>query len=354
MTVRTKPVAIISTLVFLLAVLPFTTNPATAQSTLAKPILTATLRSPYVGAGFTIQQENGQFKVIRVYPGSPADTAGFLSNDVFVTIGGVSLEGKTEEQFGSLIPQEAGTVVSFEVRRPNVQNLVSISVAIGNVVPDEAGISWAEIEGAAHYELWEWEEEQGWMRLSIDDEENLIGTDYFFWGRKPGGTYYYTVRAVNATGHSEWSDYSDVTYSVVQAAATPTPIPTSTSAATTTAEPTVTATATPASIENCTLVEYSLDDLLYPTISIPLIQNETFLAYRTKYGENIDRLEIVEVLWYADGAVGILYFEPLKVRMVFEWFRGCEFVGHSGWFDLDDDESEDAISESMRKTIRQR
>ena len=102
------------------------------------------------------------------------------------------------------------------------------------------------------------------------------------------------------------------------------------------------------------MVEYYLDDLLYPTISIPLIQNETFLAYRNKYSENIDRLEIVEVVWYADGAVGILYFEPVKIRMVFEWFRGCEFVGHSGWFDLDDDESEDGISESMRKTIRQR
>ena len=40
MTFRTKPVAIISALVFLLAVLPFTTNPATAQSALAKPVLT--------------------------------------------------------------------------------------------------------------------------------------------------------------------------------------------------------------------------------------------------------------------------------------------------------------------------
>lgn len=41
MTIRTKPVAINSILVILLAILLYPTNPATAQSSLAKPVLTA-------------------------------------------------------------------------------------------------------------------------------------------------------------------------------------------------------------------------------------------------------------------------------------------------------------------------
>ena len=68
---------------------------------------------------------------------------------------------------------------------------------------------------------------------------------------------------------------------------------------------------------------------------VPLIQNKTLLAYRNTYGENLNDLEIVGVIYRSDGSVRIGYLGDRNDRMVYEFFSGCEFTHHSGWFQIE-------------------
>ena len=208
----------------------------------------------------------------------------------------------------------------------------------GRVVSNALNLSWDEIAGAVRYEIWLWESVDGWERL---DDGSWSDAEMRVWDLQRGVAYYFAVRSVNAAGvFSAWSEYVSATI-----AAQPAPQPTTKPTATATLEPvatreptttpTVTATPTAGSITFCVLVEYSAADAAFPTIHVPLIQNETLLAYRNTYGENLNNLEIVGVIYRSDGSVGIGYLDDRNDRMVYEFFTGCTFTHHSGWCDVE-------------------
>ena len=94
-------------------------------------------------------------------------------------------------------------------------------------------LSWTANTAAVRYQLWAWTTAAGWYQL---DDGNLTATSFRHTQVTPGTEYYYTVRAVYASGPpSNWSEYASLTWG----AATPTPT------ATATQTPTSTPTATP-------------------------------------------------------------------------------------------------------------
>ena len=70
-------------------------------------------------------------------------------------------------------------------------------------------LTWTTVLDAARYELWVWTTEAGWLRL---DDATLTGTSFTHSGLTPGTTYWYAIRAVDATGAaSEWSQHIHAT-----------------------------------------------------------------------------------------------------------------------------------------------
>ncbi len=82
-------------------------------------------------------------------------------------------------------------------------------------------LTWTEVAGAVRYELWAWESANGWQRL---DDGNLTAAFHTHSSLNAGATYYYSVRAVAASGKtSDWSEQKSVTVSgSSQALAAPT------------------------------------------------------------------------------------------------------------------------------------
>ena len=114
---------------------------------------------------------------------------------------------------------------------------------------DAVELRWAEVSGAARYDLmtW-WDAGTGWQPIG---GANLTGTSYTHTNVTAGTKYYYTIRAVNATGEtSGWlgagmNRYPSATASQgVPAGGTSTVTPTPTATAARLSTPALTATAT--------------------------------------------------------------------------------------------------------------
>ena len=104
-------------------------------------------------------------------------------------------------------------------------------------------LSWGVVADAARYELltW-WNADTGWQKL---DDGNLTDTTYSHTGLAAGTTYFYTVRAVNATGETgPWSEYASATATTGQTP-TPTAMPMISTTPTPTAVPMISTTPTP-------------------------------------------------------------------------------------------------------------
>ena len=102
-------------------------------------------------------------------------------------------------------------------------------------------LKWNAVAGAVRYELWTWwDPVTDWQRL---DDGSLTGTAHVHSGLAAGTTYYYAVRAVDASGAtSAWSEYASAT---VPGAGRPTVTATATATPTATAAITGTVTSTP-------------------------------------------------------------------------------------------------------------
>lgn len=76
-----------------------------------------TTQARFVGIGVEIQKTERGLKIVRVYPGSPAQQAGLKAGDVIVTAGGKSLAGLSTQAASTLIRGPKGTQVKLEVVR---------------------------------------------------------------------------------------------------------------------------------------------------------------------------------------------------------------------------------------------
>ena len=235
-------------------------------------------------------------------------------------------------------------------------------------------LEWSAVPGAARYEAWAYDGEVFLLDDAIDS------TRYQHSSATAGTEYLYTVAAIDDEGiggfYSAWVEVSDplentatptatataaastATPTATATAATSTATPTATAAAaTSTATPTATSTATPTptivptatptatptldSTLKCTLVGYAGGEKTLSSTGLPLIQNETLVAYREKFGEDAKDLDIVQVDYYTDGRVEVWYLGEISEskihRIVSEQFQGCVFIRHTPWQDLSDD-----------------
>ena len=70
-------------------------------------------------------------------------------------------------------------------------------------------LTWTEVSGASHYELWAWTSDAGWQQFGGDD---LTATAYTHTGLTVGTTYHYQVRAIEAGGNrGPWSQLASAT-----------------------------------------------------------------------------------------------------------------------------------------------
>jgi carboxyl-terminal processing protease len=86
-------------------------NPKTAQD------LQNSLDGTYEGIGTVLDSFNGQFIIIAVFEGSPAQTAGVKPGDIITKIDDTDLSSFTIEQVLDLIKGRAGTTVKLTIKR---------------------------------------------------------------------------------------------------------------------------------------------------------------------------------------------------------------------------------------------
>ena len=69
-------------------------------------------------------------------------------------------------------------------------------------------LTWTEVSGAIHYELWVWTTAADWVQLGGD---NLTAPAFTHTGLDPGTAYFYQIRALNAAGEpGPWSQQLSV------------------------------------------------------------------------------------------------------------------------------------------------
>ena len=106
-------------------------------------------------------------------------------------------------------------------------SILSAPVLTAQAEEGKIELSWTAVAGAARYELWTWTSADGWQQL---DDSSLTGTTFSHTGLTVGVTYYYWVRAVNASGEtSGWSERQAATVIAPSSNATPTHTATPTS-----------------------------------------------------------------------------------------------------------------------------
>jgi hypothetical protein len=75
------------------------------------------LRGEYEGIGVVVNQPEGRYTIVSVFPGSPAQAAGLLPNDVILEADGTSLTGLDSVEALGLIRGPAGTSVLLTIER---------------------------------------------------------------------------------------------------------------------------------------------------------------------------------------------------------------------------------------------
>ena len=93
--------------------------------------------------------------------------------------------------FTLLLQTDSATYAQTESSALDAPSLTAASSG-----PNAVELDWNSVSGAVRYELWAWQDiATGWQRL---DDGALTGTSDTHSGLKPGATYHYAVRAVDA------------------------------------------------------------------------------------------------------------------------------------------------------------
>ena len=104
------------------------------------------LQGSYVGIGVRIDAtEDGLPRVVSVFPGSPAETAGIEADDVIVAVAGTSTVDKTIDEVATLVRGEAGTTVTVTVRADGTGPERTYDIVRADVPIDP--VSWTVVPG---------------------------------------------------------------------------------------------------------------------------------------------------------------------------------------------------------------
>jgi carboxyl-terminal processing protease len=75
------------------------------------------LDQEYVGVGIVLNQQNGQFVIVRVVSNAPAEKAGLEAGDIIVAVNGTSVKDKTLQELSQMIVGKEGTSVKIKIKR---------------------------------------------------------------------------------------------------------------------------------------------------------------------------------------------------------------------------------------------
>ena len=108
-------------------------------------------------------------------------------------------------QYLTLVILVALMVLLPFVATPAIAQDNSIATPVLNILTDGTTVTlyWVSIEGAARYELWQWDDVNKWVRL---DDGNLTDTSFTQRDLQARQRYWYTIRAIGSFGQE--SDYS--------------------------------------------------------------------------------------------------------------------------------------------------
>jgi carboxyl-terminal processing protease len=104
------------------------------------------LSGSYVGIGVRIDEtEDGLPRIVGVFDGSPAETAGLVADDVIVAVDGKEAAGKTIDEVAGWVRGEAGTSVELTVRHGDAGPERTLSIVRADVPIHP--VSWTMVPG---------------------------------------------------------------------------------------------------------------------------------------------------------------------------------------------------------------
>jgi len=93
------------------------------------------LRNGYGGIGITVQQVQGQLKVVSVMPGTPAETAGLRADDAIVRIAGKPINGLELREIVQQLRGPEGSKVILTVARAQAPQPLELAVTRRHIIP---------------------------------------------------------------------------------------------------------------------------------------------------------------------------------------------------------------------------
>ena len=94
------------------------------------------ISSSFEGIGAEISSVDGNITVVSPIKGAPAEAAGIRANDVILTVDGTNITGMSTTEAVTLIRGEKGSEVVLTVRRPGVEEVLTIPI-IRDTIPVE-------------------------------------------------------------------------------------------------------------------------------------------------------------------------------------------------------------------------
>jgi carboxyl-terminal processing protease len=101
------------------------------------------LEGSFEGIGAYVSMEEGNVLIVAPINGSPAEQAGILAGDIILEVDGESVEGKSLDQVIFLVRGPADSQVVLTVRRPEVQDPVTVSITRDRI--EVPSVSWSPI-----------------------------------------------------------------------------------------------------------------------------------------------------------------------------------------------------------------
>ena len=144
---------------------------------------TQTVEAPFGGLGVEVTEQDGDIVVVRALPGTPAEAAGVLADDVITEANGVVLTGLALSDAVAAMRGPAGTEITLTVRRG--KETVEIAFARSLVEPFRTvrannGIQIVTEAGVLQPE--------GWWGVAFAGEPVESFDDIVLWIAGPGGS----------------------------------------------------------------------------------------------------------------------------------------------------------------------